>query len=388
MLLSRPESGSCLDFRPGDKTTYLVGTLSGHVLLCRTYERDRCVQVYVGHTARVTRVAWRSSGAALRRATSRSPSRATSTYGRTQQSTDAEEAIPGKQNPTRDQSPASQLTETIDDVAGSSSINDKNIKEEKQDEIKNKFNEEITESSEQTQKSEQIDGQNNKIDEIGNENSNATLSEPTKGNPEISEAAYNADSTPRSASPNPVISVSSSGKNERLNQRVDSVAEKILQDDPSKIVRSSRGDHRKERREKRADDAPTIFLSAAMDETIRVWSIDKPAAPLVVLRVPKDGGGGYCDACWCSWSQQLVAAARGTGVDVWDVSLSAHSPVLSYPLLGATTVAFTPTTRNLVVGDSAGNVHVLHVHGLDVSQATFYKYSAAFTKLAALTSAS
>lgn len=32
-LMCRPEPASCLHFRPGDKTTYLVGTLSGHVLL-------------------------------------------------------------------------------------------------------------------------------------------------------------------------------------------------------------------------------------------------------------------------------------------------------------------------------------------------------------------
>ena len=39
--------------------------------------------------------------------------------------------------------------------------------------------------------------------------------------------------------------------------------------------------------QKKSEDAPTLFLSAALDETVRVWHMDKPKAPLVILTVPK-----------------------------------------------------------------------------------------------------
>ena len=36
-----------------------------------------------------------------------------------------------------------------------------------------------------------------------------------------------------------------------------------------------------------SEEPPSIFLTAALDETVRVWHIDKPKTPLVVLTVPK-----------------------------------------------------------------------------------------------------
>ncbi|XP_071526853.1 dynein axonemal intermediate chain 4-like isoform X2 [Panulirus ornatus] len=192
--LPKQVPATAMHFRPGDKTTYLVGTAAGDVLLCKTYERERCGEVYVGHSALVTKVAWR---------------------------------------------------------AGASS-----------------------------------------------------------------------------------------------------------------------------------DEANSIFLSAALDDTIRVWFVDKPA-PICVLRLVETAvSGGYVDACWCPWYGNLIAGVHGGGLHLWDISLSTHTPILTQALPGATCVTFSPHTRNVVVGDSEGRLSFFHLEGLEISASIFLKYSTKISKLA------
>ncbi|XP_066972534.1 dynein axonemal intermediate chain 4-like [Macrobrachium rosenbergii] len=191
LVLPQKVPATAMHFRPGDKTTYLIGTAAGDVLMCRTFERERCGTVYRGHTALVTRVEWRTAG----------------------------------------------------------------------------------------------------------------------------------------------------------------------------------------------EDVSSIFLSAALDDTIRVWFVDK-LIPVCVLKMQETLAGGYVDACWCPWYTNLLAAVHGGGLHVWDISLSTHAPILTNNLNGASSVAFSPHTRNVIVGDSHGKVSVFHLEGLELSASIFFKYSSAISKLA------
>ncbi|KAK3872914.1 hypothetical protein Pcinc_022044 [Petrolisthes cinctipes] len=211
------------------------------------------------------------------------------------------------------------------------------------------------------------------------------------------------------------------------------------------------------------DDANSIFLSASMDDTIRVWHVDKPN-PICVLRLVEVVSGGYVDACWCPWYGNLVAGVHGEGLHLWDISLSTHTPALTYSVPAATCVAFSPHTRvcqvtshhctshhitphhhmshhttvlhntthhstshhttihhttpqyvpphhttppyvtphhstsqyitvlhitsrdtiNVVVGDAAGQLTVFHLEGLEISASVFLRYSTKISKLAKL----
>ncbi|KAG0713923.1 WD repeat-containing protein 78 [Chionoecetes opilio] len=58
-LLPETVPATVLKFRPGDSTSYLVGTVAGHLLLCRTFERRGSVAVFQGHCGLVTALDWR-----------------------------------------------------------------------------------------------------------------------------------------------------------------------------------------------------------------------------------------------------------------------------------------------------------------------------------------
>ncbi|CAL4130126.1 unnamed protein product [Meganyctiphanes norvegica] len=131
------------------------------------------------------------------------------------------------------------------------------------------------------------------------------------------------------------------------------------------------------------EESSSVFLSAALDETIRVWHMDKDM-PLCVLKLQQTLPGGYVDACWCPWYANLVAGVHGGGLDLWDISLSTHTPVLTHAVQGATAVAFSPHTRNVIIGDSDGKLKVIHMEGLEESANTFFKYATGFSKMAKL----
>nr|XP_053640924.1 dynein axonemal intermediate chain 4-like isoform X3 [Cherax quadricarinatus] len=130
------------------------------------------------------------------------------------------------------------------------------------------------------------------------------------------------------------------------------------------------------------EDANSIFLSAALDDSIRVWHIDKPVPICVLKLVEQTVSGGYLDACWCPWYGNLIAGVHGGGLHLWDISLSTHTPILTHQHPGATCVAFSPHTRNVVVGDSDGRLSVIHLEGLQLSASIFLRYSTKISKLA------
>ncbi|XP_047500992.1 dynein axonemal intermediate chain 4-like [Penaeus chinensis] len=131
-----------------------------------------------------------------------------------------------------------------------------------------------------------------------------------------------------------------------------------------------------------------VFLSAALDETVRIWHVDRKTAQSV-LKNPQAaaGPGGYVDACWCPWQSTLLAAVHGGGIHLWDVSLSTHTPVLARAIPGASCVAFSAHTRNLAVGDRHGAVSVIHLQGVESAISTgFYKFSVTVSKITICTS--
>ncbi|KAK3849114.1 hypothetical protein Pcinc_044121 [Petrolisthes cinctipes] len=130
----------------------------------------------------------------------------------------------------------------------------------------------------------------------------------------------------------------------------------------------------------------SVFLSAALDDSIRVWHLDKQR-PHCILKNPQasSGPGGYVDACWCPWYGNLVAAVHGGGLHLWDISLSTHTPALNHPITAATCVAFSPHTKNVIVGDREGAVRVIHLEGITVSSSTsFQRFSSMLSRISML----
>ena len=111
------------------------------------------------------------------------------------------------------------------------------------------------------------------------------------------------------------------------------------------------------------EEPTNIFLSSSLDETIRIWHLNKSDAPLCILKIPKVNneekeifisshnislqgeGGGYLDAKWCPWYGNLLAGVYNIGLHVWDISISSHTPVMSQSIAEATCAAFSPHTR-------------------------------------------
>ncbi|XP_042872051.1 dynein axonemal intermediate chain 4-like [Penaeus japonicus] len=134
------------------------------------------------------------------------------------------------------------------------------------------------------------------------------------------------------------------------------------------------------------NETGVVFLSAALDETVRIWHVDRKAAQSV-LKNPQAaaGPGGYVDASWCPWQSSLLAAVHGGGVHLWDVSLSTHTPVLTKDVADASCVAFSAHTRNMAVGDRHGAVSVIHLQGIESASSTgFYKFSVTVSKISLL----
>nr|XP_045595752.1 dynein axonemal intermediate chain 4-like [Procambarus clarkii] len=135
-----------------------------------------------------------------------------------------------------------------------------------------------------------------------------------------------------------------------------------------------------------ADPATHVFLSAALDDSIRVWHMDKQE-PHCVLRNPqvRTSPDGYVDACWCPWYSNLIAGVHSGGLHLWDISLSTHTPILTYPHPGATCVTFSPHTRNVVLGEEGGSLSVIHLTGLAVHSSTaFHRLSSVLSRITKL----
>ncbi|XP_063848845.1 dynein axonemal intermediate chain 4-like [Scylla paramamosain] len=133
-------------------------------------------------------------------------------------------------------------------------------------------------------------------------------------------------------------------------------------------------------------DPSVVFLSSALDDTLRVWHVDRRESHCV-LKNPQasSGPGGYVDACWCPWYNNLIASVHGGGLHLWDISVSTHTPIVTHAVPGATCTTFSPHTRNVVVGDATGAVRVVHLEGLTITTSTaFHRFSAVLTRISML----
>ncbi|XP_050717751.1 dynein axonemal intermediate chain 4-like isoform X2 [Eriocheir sinensis] len=133
-------------------------------------------------------------------------------------------------------------------------------------------------------------------------------------------------------------------------------------------------------------DPSVVFLSAALDDTLRVWHLDRRKSHCV-LKNPQasSGPGGYVDACWCPWYNNLIACVHGGGLHLWDISVSTHAPIVSHGVPGATCATFSPHTKNVVVGDASGAVWVVHLEGLTVTTSTaFHRFSSVVSRISML----
>ncbi|XP_076033980.1 uncharacterized protein LOC143020917 [Oratosquilla oratoria] len=130
------------------------------------------------------------------------------------------------------------------------------------------------------------------------------------------------------------------------------------------------------------DDPQSIFLSAALDETIKVWHLEK-REPLCTLKAPQGTLTGYVDAQWSPWYGNLIAGCHSDGLELWDISSSTHSPLLSLSAPFTSALAFSPHTKNLALGDESGVLRLVHVDGIDsAAPSPFLRYSTALSRLA------
>ncbi|XP_066972535.1 dynein axonemal intermediate chain 4-like [Macrobrachium rosenbergii] len=132
------------------------------------------------------------------------------------------------------------------------------------------------------------------------------------------------------------------------------------------------------------DDVCSIFLSSAMDDTIRIWHVDK-MEPLCVLKnvQASESTGGYSDACWCPWYNNILVGVHGEGFHLWDISVLSHAPILTYEAHGASSISFSPQAKNVILGCRDGTIQVVHFEGITPTTSNvFQKLSAALSKIA------
>ncbi|XP_068234947.1 dynein axonemal intermediate chain 4-like [Palaemon carinicauda] len=132
------------------------------------------------------------------------------------------------------------------------------------------------------------------------------------------------------------------------------------------------------------DDACSIFLSSALDDTVRIWHMDK-MEPLCVLKnmQASESTGGYSDACWCPWYNNILVGVHGEGFHLWDISVLSHTPILTYEAHGASSITFSPQAKNVILGCRDGTIQVVHFEGITpTTSSVFHKFSAALSKIA------
>ncbi|XP_064928011.1 dynein axonemal intermediate chain 4 isoform X2 [Columba livia] len=109
-----------------------------------------------------------------------------------------------------------------------------------------------------------------------------------------------------------------------------------------------------------------IFLSCSADWSINLWHQDSQTPILTLSSVT----AFVHDIMWSPKSACIFAAANESRVEVWDLSVSTLSPVISHsagPQVMFTSVLFTTNTNCLLVGDSEGEVGVFELQNLAAS---------------------
>ncbi|XP_044733490.1 dynein axonemal intermediate chain 4-like [Chrysoperla carnea] len=100
-----------------------------------------------------------------------------------------------------------------------------------------------------------------------------------------------------------------------------------------------------------------IFLTCGADSAIRLWS-DNVYEPLVTLTVPFFP---IQMACWNPCHSTIIAGVAESSVYIWDIRKKTYLPASVTPSPSSarlTTIAFTTTGRNVMIGDAEGKIHL------------------------------
>jgi WD40 repeat protein len=100
------------------------------------------------------------------------------------------------------------------------------------------------------------------------------------------------------------------------------------------------------------------LASGSLDKTIRIWNHSSQETIQVLT-----GHEGAVMGLAAISSRFLASASEDQTIKLWD--LESGVPVVDLRLdTGLSSLAVTPESRTLVVGDMAGTVHFLRVEGL------------------------
>jgi WD40 repeat protein len=100
------------------------------------------------------------------------------------------------------------------------------------------------------------------------------------------------------------------------------------------------------------------LASGSLDKTIRIWNLNSQETIQVLT-----GHEGAVMGLAVISSRFLASASEDQTIKLWD--LKSGAPVVDLRLdTGLSSLAVTPESRTLVVGDMAGTVHFLRVEGL------------------------
>jgi WD40 repeat protein len=100
------------------------------------------------------------------------------------------------------------------------------------------------------------------------------------------------------------------------------------------------------------------LASGSVDKTIRIWDLGSQETVKIL-----EGHEGSVTGLATISSRFLASASEDQTIKLWD--LESGAPVVDLHLdTGLSSLALTPDSRTLVVGDMAGTVHFLRVEGL------------------------
>lgn len=113
-----------------------------------------------------------------------------------------------------------------------------------------------------------------------------------------------------------------------------------------------------------------LFLTCGADSCINIW-IDNLKEPLVSLSIsfsPIDG------AEWCPANSTIIANICGNIIYLWDLQRKTYKPTSEHvnPMnCRNTSLKFSPSGKNLAIGDIEGNVHIFTL--TDIPFPPFYQ---------------
>lgn len=102
---------------------------------------------------------------------------------------------------------------------------------------------------------------------------------------------------------------------------------------------------------------PKVFLTCGADACINIWigDIKEPIATLCKSLSPVEG------AEWCPANSTIIANISGNDIFLWDLQRKTYLPASEHTSPTGcrnTVIKFSPSGKNLIIGDIEGNIHV------------------------------